>query len=214
MHICYAQGCDKEVVAKGLCDTHYRRFQRHGHIEETRPPNYGVVKEHPLRHVWSHMKRSGKSFCEEWKVFSKFVEDVGERPENCRFLPIDDTQPMSKSNFKWVTKSPDKDRARYAREYRRNNVEKVRDQEFKNKFGITLDDYNKLSESQNHVCAICGKQETHTIRGKVLRLAVDHNHETSKVRGLLCAKCNTAIGLLNESEQLLNNAITYLNERK
>ena len=39
---------------------------------------------------------------------------------------------------------------------------------------------------------------------------IDHNHETGEIRGILCHKCNTGIGLLNDDQELLKKAITYL----
>jgi len=73
------------------------------------------------------------------------------------------------------------------------------------KYGITIDDYNKMLNDQNGVCAICGK--TNITRR---RLAIDHNHKTGKVRGLLCHRCNNAIGLFDENLETLKKAIKYL----
>ena len=56
---------------------------------------------------------------------------------------------------------------------------------------ITPKEYLKLLKKQNGVCAICGK----TNKSKK-DLAVDHNHETGKVRGLLCTWCNTHIEVI------------------
>lgn len=70
--------------------------------------------------------------------------------------------------------------------------------------------YQTLVKMQNNLCAICNKPETDTRHGRIKRLAVDHCHTTLVVRGLLCANCNRAIGLLKDSEKLLSNAINYL----
>jgi hypothetical protein len=93
---------------------------------------------------------------------------------------------------------------------------KDRNVKLKKKFGITLEEYNQILESQNGVCAICGKEETDTDwrSDKVKQLAVDHNHETGKVRALLCGKCNKAIGLLKDNIQLFQATIDYLNKYK
>ena len=66
-----------------------------------------------------------------------------------------------------------------------------------------------MVEKQNGVCAICGNPETATSHGTIRRLSVDHDHETGEVRGLLCSKCNFALGLFY-SEGLLNSAKDYL----
>lgn len=73
-------------------------------------------------------------------------------------------------------------------------------------YGITLDDYNKLFEKQNGRCAICSKTQERTLH-------VDHCHSSGRVRGLLCQKCNMAIGLLHDSADLLKKAVKYLNKK-
>lgn len=72
------------------------------------------------------------------------------------------------------------------------------------KFGIAPEDYYRMYEEQGGVCAICSKAEPER------RLAVDHCHRTGKVRGLLCRKCNMAVGLLGEDPDVLTRARSYL----
>ncbi|MGC2429272.1 MAG: endonuclease VII domain-containing protein [Nitrososphaeraceae archaeon] len=73
------------------------------------------------------------------------------------------------------------------------------------KFGISLEDYNKLLKIQGNTCAICKEPCS---SGK--NLAVDHNHITGEVRGLLCEKCNQGIGALRENPELIMSAYEYL----
>jgi Recombination endonuclease VII len=79
------------------------------------------------------------------------------------------------------------------------------------KFGLTLDSFSAMKEAQNDACAVCKRPEqiNHT-KGKKRELAVDHCHLTGRVRGLLCNACNTGIGKLKDSPQLLEAAIMYL----
>ncbi len=92
------------------------------------------------------------------------------------------------------------------------NKEKRRDQYLARLFKLTTEQYNNMVKLQNNLCAICGKPQSkfqknsNTIRS----LAVDHNHITGKVRGLLCTSCNTAIGLLEENIPLIQKVIEYL----
>ena len=77
----------------------------------------------------------------------------------------------------------------------------------RNKFGLEPEDYWKMYESQNKKCAIC-KNEFNS--GRYKKPCVDHNHKTNLVRGLLCSKCNSVLGYVNEDIQTLKNAIKYL----
>jgi hypothetical protein len=75
------------------------------------------------------------------------------------------------------------------------------------RYGITLEQYEKMYAKQNGVCKICKNPcVTRNL------LSVDHCHTTGKVRGLLCVKCNTALGMLNDNIALLSNAILYLKD--
>jgi recombination endonuclease VII len=81
------------------------------------------------------------------------------------------------------------------------------------KYGLTLEQFNKMVEDQNGLCAICGSPETakhNRGKGKVRRLSIDHNHVTEKIRGLLCSNCNHMIGSARESLPILKAAIDYL----
>ncbi len=78
------------------------------------------------------------------------------------------------------------------------------------KFGLSEAGYRSLSMKQNNVCAICNKPETAKIHGNVKSLAVDHCHSTGRIRGLLCSKCNTAMGLLEDDPSIIRKMIAYL----
>lgn len=77
-------------------------------------------------------------------------------------------------------------------------------------YGITLNEYDLMLESQDFRCAICRDGELITRGGKIRRLTVDHDHTTGKNRGLLCHSCNVALGYFRESAELLKAAINYL----
>lgn len=82
----------------------------------------------------------------------------------------------------------------------------------KRSYNITLEEYEELSKLQEYKCAICLREETslNSNRTKILPLAVDHDHSTKKVRGLLCSKCNQALGLLKEDIEIVKRLIKYL----
>ena len=74
-------------------------------------------------------------------------------------------------------------------------------------YGLTEVDYNNMYREQRGCCAICDRPEKDAPRQ---RLFVDHCHHTKVVRGLLCGRCNTAIGNLNDDPVLVESALNYL----
>lgn len=77
-------------------------------------------------------------------------------------------------------------------------------------FKMSLSDFREMEKNQDGVCAICSKRESVTHKGKTRRLSVDHCHKSGAIRGLLCSRCNTAIGHLGECSDRLAIAIEYL----
>lgn len=73
-------------------------------------------------------------------------------------------------------------------------------------YGITVDEYRKMEAKQNRCCAICGG------KNGLRSLGVDHDHETKKVRGLLCNSCNSGLGMFKDNIKLLAKAIVYLED--
>lgn len=102
--------------------------------------------------------------------------------------------------------------AEYMRKWRKTNPRLAKSNDLKKRFGITLDDYERMMEAQNGVCKICKGPETAIDRrsAQPRALAVDHCHETGRARGLLCSNCNTALGLLQEDPDLFHEAAKYL----
>lgn len=98
----------------------------------------------------------------------------------------------------------------YQARYRKANAETLRHKERERKFGISRKDYAELYRKQEGVCAICQKLETATRKGVVKALAVDHDHKTGRIRGLLCSDCNTGIGKLKDDPKVLQSAVQYL----
>jgi hypothetical protein len=76
----------------------------------------------------------------------------------------------------------------------------------KNIFGITIEQYTELGNKHGWKCCICEKTETENKR----KLAIDHDHSTGRIRGILCGNCNRGIGNLKDSVSLLQKAINYL----
>lgn len=82
-----------------------------------------------------------------------------------------------------------------------------------NKYGLTLDDYDAMLEEHGGVCGICQRPEMRRSKnGRTLPLGVDHDHTTGEVRGLLCGRCNSILGFI-EDRDLLEAALGYLFDR-
>lgn len=94
---------------------------------------------------------------------------------------------------------------------KRNNfpymsLEYQRDYRLLRKFGINTEEYNKIFQEQGGCCDICKRHQSEFD----IALCVDHNHETGKIRGLLCTNCNAGIGMLKDNSSVINSAINYL----
>lgn len=100
----------------------------------------------------------------------------------------------------------------YQKEYSEKNKERKKPAFFRSmlklKYGITVQQYNTMLENQNSCCALCEKHTSVLER----RLAVDHCHETGRIRGLLCMPCNTSLGQLGDNEESMYKIIDYLTQ--
>jgi hypothetical protein len=108
-------------------------------------------------------------------------------------------------------KDPSKKRA-WVYSWRKRNPDKVRDIRCAWNYGLAHGDYARMHDAQRGLCASCGQPETALTRagGSVKALAVDHCHATNRVRELLCSRCNSILGLAQDSPRRLAQAIAYL----
>jgi len=129
------------------------------------------------------------------------------------------------SRKRWIDQNPEKaieSHRNRQRRYKERNLEKVRvsqklwydankeryrENKLKRLYNLNLNDYEKMLQEQKSCCAICSAKVEEE-RDKVL--VVDHNHLTGNVRGLLCHKCNTGLGLFRDNEAYLLKAVEYL----
>jgi hypothetical protein len=77
-------------------------------------------------------------------------------------------------------------------------------------YGLSESRFEEMVAEQNNLCAACGQPETKLIRGKLSRLSVDHDHETGRIRGLLCAGCNSALGQVKDDANRLIKLLAYI----
>lgn len=94
--------------------------------------------------------------------------------------------------------------------YHKINPHIKRKSHLKKEFNLTLEDYTKMLNAQFGKCKICGIDKVDNRQHK--HFHIDHNHNTGKIRGLLCSKCNTLLGASKDNIDILKNAIKYLEE--
>lgn len=92
-----------------------------------------------------------------------------------------------------------------SREYGRKNIIRMIDKQRVRIYGITAEEYKNLIQTQNNKCLCCEEAFNDELSPHL-----DHNHKTGKIRGVLCHKCNTGLGLFDENPDKLNKAIEYL----
>lgn len=97
----------------------------------------------------------------------------------------------------------------YSREQYRKHHKKslgyARRYALKKRFGLSISDYDLLAVAQNHHCAICGGRQR-----DYRNLAVDHDHRSGVVRGLLCDDCNQCLGKFRDDPERFSRAVEYL----
>lgn len=165
-----------------------------------------------------------KKSCKKCGSFERYISSQGcvpcsikiglEKLNNEELMKPYRTKEKTKKRLdNWREKNPEKYQNQYmndivrqkCKEYYHNNKDSVKNTYLQTNYKITLEDYNLLLEKQNEKCKICN-QDCST--GK--SLAVDHNHETGKVRGLLCKNCNIGLGMFFDNLDFLESAVTYL----
>ncbi len=84
---------------------------------------------------------------------------------------------------------------------------------YKNKYGMTVEERQKLFDEQNGKCAICSCDMNLDGDLNKAQAVIDHDHKTGKVRGMLCNLCNTGLGKFKDSVEVIEKAIAYLEKR-
>jgi len=95
----------------------------------------------------------------------------------------------------------------------RKTQDKMRRHFYKKKYGITVDTYEDMLLACDARCEICGVPATEHKEKTNRYLSVDHDHNTGKVRGLLCSNCNLMIGNANDDPKVLLRGAQYLMEK-
>lgn len=140
---------------------------------------------------------------EVWRETSKryYENNKEKKQEQARENYLAKKEHRISSHKLWRLANKEKDKLNSKNHYLKNK-EIIKAKDLKRKYGLSKEEYYLLKEKQDNMCAICKISNR--------RLAVDHCHITGKIRGLLCLNCNTGIGQLKDSVELLESAINYL----
>jgi hypothetical protein len=106
---------------------------------------------------------------------------------------------------KWRVANPEKAKA-IRRKWRLANLTKIRELQLLYKYNLTSKEWEQIFDTQGRVCAGCKRPPSdfkHTF-------AVDHDHSTHLIRGILCWKCNSLLPVRKNLKELLQNLLTYL----
>lgn len=156
---------------------------------------YERQKERALETARNAPKEKSCTKCDEVKPLSDFsnlcVGTYGKHPQCKACLSIASTKRYWNSE-----------------ESRQKAIKQSTNSNRKSKYGITPEQYEDLLRSQNYCCSVCNIHLDKSRFGLIGQL--DHNHATGKIRGILCAQCNTGLGNFYENEDVLLKAIQYL----
>lgn len=155
--------------------------------------------------------------CGNEKPLNEFYRMVGMRDghrNECKRCNLDEKaarhranpEPARERTRQWIRDNPERvavQQAAYRASGRKAAVD--RRYQLKRKYGITPEQYDALLARQEGGCAICGRPPRSDIS-----LHVDHEHGTGRIRGLLCFRCNNALGDFDDDHDRLVHALTYL----
>lgn len=130
---------------------------------------------------------------------SRTEESRARHRETNRQWHADNQEQHIESSRQWKAENPERRRVTQRR------------YDLKRNYGMTPEEYDALLRKQDFKCAICGTEESGR-RGSS-GLAVDHDHKTGRVRGLLCSPCNAALGAFRDDYEIILRARAYLLER-
>lgn len=210
MRICRAPDCQNIAISqRTVCTKHKHRLRKSKTFDI--PERVKKCEKLPADFVKNCKVHGLLKFDQVNIQHSKY------REKRYKWYQCKECVSLKRQRLYW--ENPDKYRKR-ANENRKKHYEKLikRDRKYKLQL-LNQTQFNELLNKQNNCCAICKKPETakvqqsRTIKNNTVelkRLAIDHCHKTGIVRGLLCQKCNTALGGFRDSIEILNSAIEYL----
>jgi hypothetical protein len=228
MDSCDGPDCNRQAIKKGYCNAHYSQFRLHGYTWR-----FG---EKP------HKQRRTCTFegCEKFRsAFGLCASHSKQSRLGIELRPIREARPTAEEGYSWCStckqfravedfvwdKTRDQPSRRCAdchataqRKYNARPGQRLarRASRLRSKCKIEPDDYERRYGEQGGKCLICDTSIPYLltdIEGENKDHAVDHDHTTGDVRGLLCSFCNRALGMMQDDPDRLEAAARYLRER-
>lgn len=151
--------------------------------------------------------------CNKLKPNEEFYLN-GYRKKNGKSAPRTDCKECTNEiHRQYVAKRKDDINRRRRENYRSNKYglkDRIAMTGVRRRYGLRHGEYDEILAKQNNMCGMCGIRQEDSLR----RFAVDHDHQTNEVRGLLCINCNRGLGLLQDSELILQSGISWLKKGK
>jgi hypothetical protein len=182
---CSESGCRKKPRARGLCQHHYNLAYRSGTLPPKQPKQL-ILGVHSLTNIDRDARTADCSVCGPQVPIRVRIRTGGGGTE-CMIKRAEIRRHWNRSHQRTSRRHNDRKYKRYK------------------KYKLTQDDYDRMVADQHGRCAICHSEPS--------VLAVDHDHATGQIRGLLCRSCNLGIGFLRDDVNLLYNAAQYLAAR-
>lgn len=191
---------ERDAASKRYRETH--REEHKMSDKAYRAANLQHCREHEKAYYLSH-KKAAKDRTMSWKKA---------HPEKCAEYLIRGRETTKAYSKRYWEANKLKLKA-LSREYRRTHKQKLLTQHAKYSLklrGFTSEQYQEVLKKQHYKCAICGA----SLEKFKKRFHIDHSHATGDFRGLLCVRCNMALGLFKDNTKLLREASSYLKVRK
>lgn len=203
---CAFPDCIKPQKAHGLCPGH--NAQREAGKELT--PLRGYIKQDPFLVEMRMRKCSGP--CGTTKEIKDFYSNEWwcKNCSNARTVAYKQAHPeYNRERVRLYRKQNPAKVKETKRESDGRHPARTRARHLKELYDLTLEEADAMAIAQEHRCAVCGTDDPGS-RGAHSTWTVDHDHITARVRGLLCARCNRALGLFKDDPGVLRAAADYI----
>lgn len=188
---CTVEGCDRAYVSNGYCGAHYRRVLKNNEVGTAEVQRREFGRKCDVEGCGRKHRTGG--LCEAHAARKR--RGVGLVPPVLEYDPTQGCSRQGCSNH------------HAAKGYCSTHIS--REHHLWTKYGLTYAEFDALFDSQHGMCAgNCGRELQRDNDSK--HTHVDHSHETGQIRGILCHRCNTGLGLLGDSVEGLERMLAYL----